>query len=102
MARASTWTSFVCIGAALLMAAPASAAWYKGNTHTHSLNSDGDVAPDDVVRWYREHGYQFVVMTEHEYITDAAPLQAIFGAAEQFLVMQGPGTDTGGARSKTS
>lgn len=75
--------------AALLLSAPAQAAWYKGNTHTHSLNSDGNVAPDDVVRWYRSHGYQFVVMTEHEYITDVAPLQAIFGAQEQFLVMQG-------------
>ena len=24
--------------------------WYKGNTHTHTLNSDGDSTPDDVVR----------------------------------------------------
>lgn len=79
----------VCICAALVLSAPVHAAWYRGNTHTHSLNSDGNVAPDDVVRWYREHGYQFVVMTEHEYITDVAPLQAIFGANEQFLVMQG-------------
>src|SRR5262245_46662494 len=26
--------------------------WYKGNTHTHTTNSDGDSAPVDVVRWY--------------------------------------------------
>ena len=31
--------------------------WFKGNTHAHSLNSDGDVPVDAVVRWYREHGY---------------------------------------------
>ena len=31
--------------------------WFKGNTHTHTLNSDGDSTPDDVVRWYREHRY---------------------------------------------
>jgi len=30
--------------------------WYKGNTHTHTLNSDGDSHPDDVVKWYRSHG----------------------------------------------
>jgi hypothetical protein len=24
--------------------------WYKGNTHTHTLNSDGDSTPDEVVR----------------------------------------------------
>jgi hypothetical protein len=27
--------------------------WYKGNTHTHTLNSDGDSTPDEMVRWYR-------------------------------------------------
>ena len=35
--------------------APGAMHWYKGNTHTHTLNSDGDSTPDDVVRWYREH-----------------------------------------------
>ena len=30
--------------------------WFRGNTHTHSLNSDGDSTPEDVARWYREHG----------------------------------------------
>jgi len=63
--------------------------WYKGNTHTHSVNSDGDTAPDGVVRWYREHGYQFLFMTDHEFITDVAPLNALFGAAERFLVLPG-------------
>ena len=63
--------------------------WYKGNTHTHTLNSDGDSPPDAVVRWYRENGYQFVVITDHEYLTDVAPLQALFGAAGRFLVIQG-------------
>ena len=45
------------------------ARWYKGNTHTHTLNSDGDSTPDDVVRWYREHGYQFLVLTDHNFLT---------------------------------
>ena len=26
-------------------AAPATLRWYKGNTHTHTLNSDGDSTP---------------------------------------------------------
>ena len=25
--------------------------WYKGNTHAHTLNSDGDSTPDEVARW---------------------------------------------------
>lgn len=83
----------VCVG--LLVAAPAaqqpssSGRWFKGNTHTHSLNSDGDAAPVDVVRWYRENGYQFVVMTDHEFITPIDGLNALFGAEGKFLVLSG-------------
>ncbi len=40
-------------------------AFYRGNTHTHSLRSDGDSAPEAVVGWYRDNGYQFVVLTDH-------------------------------------
>ena len=78
---------FACV--ALVVPAPAGADWYRGNTHTHTLNSDGNVSPDTVVRWYREHGYQFVVITDHEFLTDVAPLQAQFGAEGKFLVMKG-------------
>src|SRR4051794_15207266 len=45
------------------------AAWLKGNTHTHTLASDGDSPPEDVVRWYREHGYDFLVITDHDKVT---------------------------------
>ncbi len=46
--------------------------WYKGNTHTHTLESDGDSSVADVVRWYRDHGYDFLVITDHDKITVAA------------------------------
>src|SRR5213594_2254742 len=36
----------------------------KGNTRAHTLNSDGDSTPEDVVRCCREHGYQFLVLTD--------------------------------------
>jgi hypothetical protein len=84
------------LAAALLLAAGAvhaqparPARWYRGNTHTHTLNSDGDSPPSDVVRWYREHGYQFLVVTDHEHATDVAPLDALFGARGKFLVIPG-------------
>src|SRR5262245_25230615 len=69
--------------------APAKPRWYKGNTHTHTLNSDGDSTPDDVVRWYREHGYQFLVLTDHNFLTSVDGLNALHGADEQFLVVRG-------------
>src|SRR5687767_5129965 len=30
--------------------------WFKGNTHTHTLESDGDSPPELVARWYKTHG----------------------------------------------
>jgi hypothetical protein len=63
--------------------------YYKGNLHTHTLNSDGDSTPDDVARWYREHGYHFVTLTDHNYLTSVDGLNALHGADDKFLVMKG-------------
>ncbi|HEU5163747.1 MAG TPA: CehA/McbA family metallohydrolase [Thermoanaerobaculia bacterium] len=63
--------------------------WYKGNTHTHTLNSDGDSTPDAVVTWYREHGYQFLVLSDHNYLTPIEGLAAIHAADEKFLLIRG-------------
>lgn len=63
--------------------------WFKGNTHTHTLNSDGDSTPDEVARWYREHGYHFLVMTDHNFLTSVDGLNAVHGANEKFLVIKG-------------
>ncbi len=66
--------------------------WYRGNTHTHTINTDGDAAPDVVVRWYKEHGYQFVVLTDHHRggaLTPVEGLNAVFAAPGKFLVLAG-------------
>ena len=63
--------------------------WFKGNLHTHTLNSDGDSTPDDVVRWYREHGYNFVTITDHNYLTSVDGLNALHGADDKFVVIKG-------------
>lgn len=63
--------------------------WFKGQLHTHTLNSDGDSTPDDVVRWYREHGYNFVTITDHNYLTSVDGLNAVHGADDRFLVVKG-------------
>ncbi|MDB6138589.1 MAG: family phosphohydrolase, histidinol phosphatase [Verrucomicrobiaceae bacterium] len=39
--------------------------WYKGNTHTHTLWSDGNDFPDMVTDWYRTHGYNFLGLSDH-------------------------------------
>lgn len=53
--------SFVCLSL--------QADWMRGNLHTHTLESDGDSTPEEMARWYREHGYDFLVITDHDKIT---------------------------------
>jgi hypothetical protein len=69
--------------------AAASGRWYKGNTHAHTINSDGDSTPDEVARWYREHGYAFVMLTDHNFLTSVDAINALHGADERFLVIRG-------------
>ena len=44
--------------------------WFKGNTHTHTLWSDGDGAPQLVADLYREAGYDFLVLSDHNVLSE--------------------------------
>lgn len=65
------------------------AKWYKGNTHTHTLNSDGDSTPETVVKWYKDNRYNFLFFTDHEFITPVEPLNREFGVAGEFVIFPG-------------
>lgn len=47
--------------------------WFRGNTHTHSTLSDGEWPPEKVVAFYRDRGYAFLAVTDHEVFTDLSP-----------------------------
>lgn len=61
--------------------------WYRGNLHTHTINSDGDSPPYDVVAWYKRNGYQFLVITDHNTFTDPAPFDT--NPNDNFLLIGG-------------
>jgi len=69
--------------------------WYKGNLHTHTINKGGDSSPDVVARWYKEHGYNFLVLSDHNYLTDPKGLNSIFAAEERFLLISGEEVTSG-------
>src|SRR5688572_27978540 len=76
----------------LRAASPDGLNWYRCNTHTHTSarpNSDANGAPGFVVDWYKSHGYQCLVITDHEYLTDVAPLNQDNEDEKEFLVIQG-------------
>lgn len=39
--------------------------WYKGNTHTHTTNSDGRLTPNEAIELYKSKGYDFLCLTDH-------------------------------------
>ena len=44
--------------------------WWKGNLHTHTLWSDGDSFPEMVVQWYKENGYDFLAISDHNILSE--------------------------------
>jgi hypothetical protein len=66
--------------------------WYRCNTHTHSSafpGSDSNGTPEFIAEWYRSHGYQCVVITDHEHLTDVRELNQKYGSNSNFLVLKG-------------
>jgi len=57
--------------------------WLKGQLHAHTGNSgDSATAPAVALRWYAAHGFDFVVITDHNFVTAvdfAGPMLAIPG-----------------------
>ena len=50
--------------------------WLKGNVHSHTTRSDGHLSPQQVVDAYRDHDYDWLVLTDHNRFTDPAELEA--------------------------
>ncbi len=48
--------------------------WLKGNLHTHTTTSDGELSPQEAVDAYREEGYDFLAITDHNAVVDVSAL----------------------------
>ncbi len=61
--------------------------WQKGNTHAHTLESDGDSPPEYVAEWYKSHGYNFLVLSDHNVFTNPASLSHLID--DDFILIPG-------------
>ena len=61
--------------------------WFKGNTHAHTTESDGDAPPGQVAAWYKDHGYDFLVLSDHNTLTDPRTLADLMD--DGFLLVPG-------------
>lgn len=41
--------------------------WYKGDTHLHTVNSDGVLTKGQLVEYCKEQGLDFIIITDHNY-----------------------------------
>jgi hypothetical protein len=48
--------------------------WYKGNIHAHTTISDGTKSPEELVKLYKEAGYDFLSITDHGIVSKVAHL----------------------------
>lgn len=69
--------------------APPPLQWFKGNTHAHTLESDGDSTPEEVTRWYKAHGYNFLVLSDHNVHTAIDELNARHAEPGRFTLIRG-------------
>ncbi|MFA6736131.1 MAG: hypothetical protein WCR87_04350 [Saccharofermentanales bacterium] len=61
--------------------------WYKGNTHCHTILSDGKWSPEKTAALYRDNGYSFLFLSDHRIYGHHSDL-----SSEEFLVI--PATES--------
>lgn len=65
--------------------------WYKGNLHMHTFWSDGNAFPEQAVLCYKNRGYNFIGLSDHnvfqdnpgKWVTVAEPERKIRGVAKK-------------------
>ena len=46
----------------------------KGALHCHTTKSDGKLTPDEVLKVYRDLGFDFIALTDHDFLIDKEDL----------------------------
>lgn len=63
--------------------------WYKGNTHCHSTVSDGDNPTYKVVQHYHDKGYNFLLITDHNFLVNPDTIKKPAEMRKDFILIQG-------------
>jgi len=61
----------------------------KGALHCHSTKSDGKLKPDEVLRVYRDLGFDFMAFTDHDFLMMPGAYRDVPDAYEGMLVFKG-------------
>ena len=55
---------------------PSLTRWLRGNLHSHTTNSDGSRSPQGVIDDYAVRGYDFLMLSDHDFLTDPTTFEA--------------------------
>jgi len=61
----------------------------KGALHTHTTCSDGQLSPPELVALYRDLGFQFVAITDHDHLLRPDYWESLPKGDAEFLVFPG-------------
>jgi hypothetical protein len=61
--------------------------WFRGVTHTHARPGESDSSIPAVAKWYKDNGYRFLVITDHDTVVFPPELAAL--ADTSFLPIPG-------------
>src|ERR1051325_3538284 len=77
---------FLCAG--VLRGAESGSRWWKGNLHTHTLWSDGDDYPEMVVNWYKDQGYNFLALSDHNVLLEGTKWITVTNTPKKQIALQ--------------
>ena len=82
----------------LLLAEPSKAVeWFRGNTHSHTvLCGHADSTPEAVTKWYHDHGYNFLILSEHNKFIDPNSVKMPVNKRDDFILI--PGEEVSGEK----
>jgi len=61
----------------------------KGALHTHTTCSDGALTPEELLRVYRDLGFDFVALTDHDFLLKPDAYAGVPGVFEEMIVLKG-------------
>jgi len=64
--------------------------WFRGNTHAHTEHcGHADSSPEYVAKWYHDHGYHFLILSEHNQFIDPQTVQLPENKRSDFILIPG-------------
>ncbi len=90
--------SIAVLGVVLFQGCVPQAAWYRGNTHAHTvICGHADSSPEVVTQWYHDHGYNFLILSEHNHFLNPDSVVMPENLRDDFILI--PGEEITGPRT---